>query len=308
MLKPKLISLAVADNERINILLFSEERQDRVIILVHGACMNFTTGICRFVPGLSTLSNKYDFITVNTRAHDLGYVENNFTKFRGWAWQRTDENLLDLGTVVKYAIDRGYEEVILCGHSWGGLISLDYVISSLEQSAPISKLILFSPTVSYHLLLEVNYRGNLIQILDKANELSLSDKLDTVIPTPMNSAIPFMSSKTIIDFNENSFSFDDAVKKCDLPLCFIVGGLEHKRLVGMCMNASALSTKYAIQCAVVKKANHHGNQFPEITFSRLDGSSKLSNMIWESGFFKCSFSLNSLTKLIASFLRILRFR
>ena len=52
----------------------------------------------------------------------------------------------------------------------------------------------------------------------------------------------------------------------------------------------------------------HGNQFPEITFNRLDGSSKLSNMIWESGFFKRSFSLNSLTKLMASFLRILRFR
>ena len=58
----------------------------------------------------------------------------------------------------------------------------------------------------------------------------------------------------------------------------------------------------------VKSFFVHGNQFPEITFNRLDGSSKLSNMMCESGFFKRSFSLNSLTKLMASFLRILRFR
>lgn len=247
----KLISTKTADNKEIYSLLYSNSKKERIVVLVHGAGMNFNTGICQFVPQLSASIDNYDFLSINTRAHDIGYIVNSYREKDGWAWQTLEKNRYDLEAAFSYLHEAGYKEIILCGHSWGGLICLDYVQNC---NVIIDSLILLSPTISYKLLLEVNYRDDIQNAVEKAKKLIQEKRPDDIVITGKNSPLPFMSAKTIVDFYYSSFEAQPTLEKIECKTDIIIGSLEHKKLIEMAQDIEKKNCY--IQTHIIRGANH----------------------------------------------------
>ena len=246
-----IIKTVTSDNKEIFSVLYKKtnKQNDSIVVLVHGACMNFTSGTSLFIPYLS--DSAYDFISVNTRAHDLGYISNSYKSKEGWAWQTLQHNLSDLNSVIQHLDLCGYQKIVLCGHSWGCLICLEYICKNTQN---ISGIILISPTISYKLLLEVNYRNSLYETINQAENLVKNDKSDEIILTDRGSPLPFMSAKTILEFYNSSFNIYDCLDKININTDIIVGGLEHKKLIEFSKNASLVNNR--IKGHIINKANH----------------------------------------------------
>lgn len=247
----KSIMTKTADNKEIYSLLYSNGQKERIVVLVHGACMNYTTGISQFVPQLSTSIHSYDFLSINTRAHDIGYIVNNYREKEGWAWQTLEKNRCDLDAILSHLHKSGYSKIILCGHSWGGLICLDYIQNCNDR---IDGLILLSPTISYKLLLEVNFRNDIQNIVDKAKKLVLEKRPDDIVATVPNSPLPFMSAKTIVDFYDSQFDAPSFLEEVKCKTNIIIGSLEHKKLIEVAHNIS--QKNHHVQTHIIRGANH----------------------------------------------------
>lgn len=250
-MKSKLIRIKTDDNKEIHSILYSNNKKERIVVLLHGACMNYTTGISQFIPRLSISFNNYDFLSINTRAHDIGYIVNSYKERDGWAWQTLDKNRYDLDAVFSYLYEAEYREIVLCGHSWGALIGLDYI---QNHNNMINGLILLSPTISYKLLLEVNYRDDILDIVEKAKKMVIEKKPDDIVMTGKNSPLPFMSAKTIVDFYYSSFDAQCFLEKVRCKTNIIVGSLEHKKLIEVAQNIAKKNCH--VETHIISGANH----------------------------------------------------
>ena len=98
------------------------------VIWIHGAGTNF------YLPSYvaiarATASLGYPFITGNTRMHDIGSVLTyQPAQLRGGSyWGLPSEEPLDIAAWVAHASARGYQEVVLVGHSAGGPAARGYL-------------------------------------------------------------------------------------------------------------------------------------------------------------------------------------
>lgn len=251
-MKSNLIFFDTKDGAKISGIMYSKSKKKKIVILVHGACMNYLEGISYFIPARTTSYEEYDFLSINMRAHDLGYIVNQYDLKEGWAWQSIEKNRFDIEAVFSYLVKEGYSDIILCGHSWGGLVCLDYLKHT--QNSTCNKLILLSPTVSYKLLVEVNYRNNIDQALIQAKKMMDDGFENGIITTDINSPIPFMSAKTIYDFMTYEFEAKDYLDSVTKSVDIIIGGLEHKKLQEFSRNLS--QNNKLIHSHVIKKSNH----------------------------------------------------
>lgn len=251
MVTQSMLKITTPDNKNIYSVLYSDNRKEKVVILVHGACMNFMTGMSLFIPQMTNSFDKYDFLSVNTRAHDMGYITNGYGEREGWAWQTLENNRYDLEATVSYLQKNGYEEIIFCAHSWGGLICLDYLQNC---NSNIKGIILLSPTVSYRLLLEVNFRDTMLDIIQEAQKLILEKKTNDILTTSEKSLLPFISAKTICEFYNSSFEIEYALNKLNCRVDIIIGSLEHKKLIKF--GREIAQKKDNIQTHIIKGANH----------------------------------------------------
>jgi pimeloyl-ACP methyl ester carboxylesterase len=251
-MKSTLISIITKDGGRISSLLYSESPKENVVVLIHGACMNFLEGTSYFIPERTSSYDKYDFLSVNMRAHDLGYIVNHYDQREGWGWQTIEKNRMDIDAIYLYLIEKGYKKIIFCGHSWGGLVCLDYLKNRINSS--INGLILLSPTISFKLLAEVNYRDTIEQTLEQAKKMTIDKKGDFIIPTNTKSPIPFMSAKTICEFMYSDFEAKIFLETIQMRVDIIVGGLEHKNLHEFVLEL--LEKNKSIYYYIINKSNH----------------------------------------------------
>lgn len=246
-----MLKISTRDNEDICSILYTNTKNKKAVILIHGACMNFMTGMSSFVPLLTNAFCSYDFLAVNTRAHDIGYITNSYREKKGWAWQTLENNRYDLDAAISYLHNQGYTEIILCGHSWGGLICLDYMQNC---NSKIDGIILVSPTVSYRLLLEVNYRDAMLDAIQEAQILISENRSNDIITTYKKAPLPFMSAKTISEFYNSKFEIKDILNKLNCKIDIIIGSLEHNQLIEF--GRKIAQKRDNIQTHIIKGANH----------------------------------------------------
>lgn len=251
MLKQSMIKITTPDNKDIYSVLYSDNRKEKVVILIHGACMNFMTGMSLFVPQMTNSFDQYDFLSVNTRAHDMGYITNGYSEREGWAWQTLEKNRYDLEATISYLHKNGYKKIILCAHSWGGLICLDYLKNCNRN---IEGIILLSPTISYRLLLEVNYRDTMVDVIQKAQKLISENQSNDIIITSEKSLLPYISAKTIYEFYNSSFEIKHVLNELNCRVDIIIGSLEHKKLIKF--GKEIAQKRDNIQTYIIKGANH----------------------------------------------------
>lgn len=91
------------------------------IIWVHGNTTRFYDDAYLFV-GREIARRGCPFLTVNTHGHDVVSVifgPNGESTPGGASWERFSEVPLDLAAWIGYAVKRGFEKVVLAGHSFG---------------------------------------------------------------------------------------------------------------------------------------------------------------------------------------------
>lgn len=143
------------DKLRLTGLLFEPEIGSKTGILhLHGRAGNFYGN--GFLDAMADVYTKagFAFLSVNTRAHDhiadfrIGQTE----KLRriGSAFDVFEECVFDIETWLEFFRSRGYEKIILQGHSQGGAKAV-YFLNQKPQSDIIA-LVLASPADAVGLL------------------------------------------------------------------------------------------------------------------------------------------------------------
>jgi len=95
--------------------------------ILHGNCMNFYTGVSRFLPPALTKLG-YAVLTYNRRGHDVIATLNSRQPVGG-AFQMTHEALADNRYAAEWLAAKGFADPIVIGHSNGGMLSVPHVIA-----------------------------------------------------------------------------------------------------------------------------------------------------------------------------------
>lgn len=96
-------------------------RDKCAVYLIHGRSMNFYNGFSRFIP--SALAAKgYDCISLNRRGHSILTLTPGW-KPEGDAVVLFSDQMSDALSGLKFLKDQGYGEIIVGGHSQGGLLA-----------------------------------------------------------------------------------------------------------------------------------------------------------------------------------------
>ena len=145
-MKQELVRINSIDGiEQPGILYNPNNPTDRIVIHVHGLNGNFYEN--RFLDTIakSYTENNYAFLTFNNRGRDFItelLKEDNFTIIGG-SLERFKDCILDIDGAVNWVKNKGYNEIILEGHSYGCNKALYYYTH--KKSDSIKKIVLLAP-------------------------------------------------------------------------------------------------------------------------------------------------------------------
>lgn len=137
--------MAIDEIEQPGILYTPIEGTDKIIIHVHGLNGNFYEN--RFLDILAkTYTDKgYAFLTFNNRGKDFiaELLKGDGFTVIGGSLERFKDCLLDIQGVVNWVKNRGYNDIILEGHSYGCNKVLYYYNHNKDEN--IKKIVLLAP-------------------------------------------------------------------------------------------------------------------------------------------------------------------
>ncbi len=120
----ELVSIAT-ETELLDGLYYEPEGGARngAVLIMHGNCSNFYTGVPRALPPLLTELG-YACLSFNRRGHDI--MTNLTRKAGGGAFQRIDEMVADNRHAEEWLAQRGHRNPIVIGHSNGGMLAVKH--------------------------------------------------------------------------------------------------------------------------------------------------------------------------------------
>ena len=145
-MKQELVRINSIDNiEQPGILYSPNNDTNKIVIHVHGLNGNFYEN--RFLDTIakSYTDNNYAFLTFNNRGRDFItelFKGDNFTIIGG-SLERFKDCILDIDGIVNWVKNKGYNEIILEGHSYGCNKVLYYY--NHKKSDNIKKIVLLAP-------------------------------------------------------------------------------------------------------------------------------------------------------------------
>lgn len=136
---------SVDEIEQPGILYTPSEDTKKVVIHVHGLNGNFYEN--RFIDVLanSYTSKGYAFLTFNNRGRDFitELLQGNDYTIIGGSLERFKDCILDIEGIINWVKEKGYNEIILEGHSYGCNKVLYYYNQKKDKS--IKKIVLLAP-------------------------------------------------------------------------------------------------------------------------------------------------------------------
>jgi len=145
-MKQELVRINSIDNiEQPGILYSPNNDTNKIVIHVHGLNGNFYEN--RFLDTIakSYTDNNYAFLTFNNRGRDFItelFKGDDFTIIGG-SLERFKDCILDIDGIVNWVKNKGYNEIILEGHSYGCNKVLYYY--NHKKSDNIKKIVLLAP-------------------------------------------------------------------------------------------------------------------------------------------------------------------
>jgi pimeloyl-ACP methyl ester carboxylesterase len=183
----ELITFAAHDGWPLEGLVYSAARNanDWAALLVHGKVMNFYTGPCRILPP-HLVALGCACLAMNRRGHDLGGIRNGRESYGG-AWERFGDSQSDIAGGIAELQRRGFERIILIGHSFGGIAAAAYAAAHPDD---VSALALCSAGTGGHDYLVQSSKRSMLagdrhpEIDAEARRLVAAGEGDTMIALP----------------------------------------------------------------------------------------------------------------------------
>jgi len=175
--------VSTTDGYSLHGLLFEPKKQSKTIIIhMHGSAGNCYQS--NFYPYLFKMANQLNiaFLSTNSRGTGVYDVEKG-AKYRGAAIEIFEECLLDIDAWIEFALNKGYDDIILESHSFGTNKTQFYILNGKHKDK-IKALILLGFTDSYGGQLEylktVNIKND--EVLKKAKQLISENKPFKLLP------------------------------------------------------------------------------------------------------------------------------
>lgn len=145
-MKQELVRINSIDNiEQPGILYSPNNDTNKIVIHVHGLNGNFYEN--RFLDTIakSYTDNNYAFLTFNNRGRDFitELLKGDDFTIIGGSLERFKDCILDIDGIVNWVKNKGYNEIILEGHSYGCNKVLYYY--NHKKSDNIKKIVLLAP-------------------------------------------------------------------------------------------------------------------------------------------------------------------
>lgn len=186
-MQTELVGFAAGDGFELDGLLYTPETGPgrRAALLVHGKTMNFYTGPCRILPPPLTALG-WSCLAMNRRGHDLGGIRRGRDSYGG-AWERFADSQLDIAGGVAALRRRGFQEIVLVGHSFGGIGVAAYAAAHPGEVAALALCSAGSGGREY--LPQVSRRGMLAaaehaEVDARARRLVAAGQGETIIALP----------------------------------------------------------------------------------------------------------------------------
>lgn len=230
------------------------------VLHIHGLAGNFYEN--RFIDYVANQTNEkgYAFLTVNTRGHDYisDFIKKTDTGIRyvqiGGAFEIFEECIHDISSWIDFLETRGYNKIILEGHSTGALKVIFYLNQTLDKR--IGGLILLSPSDDIGLQKNA-LKGKYKESLNFANNVILEGKSEELMPARFFE-YP-VSPKTYIDMfgprtKRGIFSLHDPTSKFDAlarincPTLVVYGTVEEAIVDNKVELALSTFQKTVIKC------------------------------------------------------------
>ena len=145
-MKQELIRINSIDGiEMVGILYEPEEKSNKIVIHVHGLCGNFYENRFLDILAKSYTNKGISFLTFNNRGTNFisELLKGNNFEIIGGCYERFIDCLLDIEGAINYVKEKGYNNIILEGHSYGCNKVIYYYNKKKDNS--ISKIVLLAP-------------------------------------------------------------------------------------------------------------------------------------------------------------------
>lgn len=224
-MKNELVAIRTSDDVILHGALFEGDPDKPAIVLLHGAMMNFYTGIGAFLPTMLAQQG-YTCLSANLRGHDLATAPDDICrKITGSIYEDFRDTVLDVDALIGYLKDRGCQKVILVAHSQA---SFKILYSFGERKYPnVTGMALVSPPPS---ALEMTTflvgTDGYEQGLSEAREAIAQGDENHLIVCKSRGNLPFVfSARTFLSFSQpkEMVNARNLVKNVACPLLIVRG-------------------------------------------------------------------------------------
>ena len=234
-MKQKLVRINSTDNiEMVGILYEPEEKNNKIVIHVHGLCGNFYEN--RFLDTLAkTYTNKgISFLTFNNRGTNFisELLKGNEFKVIGGCYEKFTDCILDIDGAINFVKEKGYSDIILEGHSYGCNKVVYYYAKKKDET--IKKIILLAPCDIPQECVKWLSKEELEKAKQESTRLVNEGKMNELIDFSVNANGKIAAGTYYNDFlprGENDFikyrdgvdGKSDVFKNIDIPVLVVFG-------------------------------------------------------------------------------------
>lgn len=215
------------------ILYEPDQKTDKIIIHVHGMAGNFYENRFLDYMAKTNTDNGWAFLAFNNRGHDFIAdfpTEGDEEKYKrgGNFREKFEECLLDIKPWVDLAEEKGFEEIILQGHSLGCVKIAYYQVKVNDKR--VSKLIMVSPPDMVGLAEKEGYHQ---ELMEQSRKMVEEGKGKEILPKLIWDWY-YLSANTYLDFHTRDNPIDvfniydkekeSILSEIKLPVLAIMGG------------------------------------------------------------------------------------
>jgi pimeloyl-ACP methyl ester carboxylesterase len=279
-MKNELVAISTSDDYLLHGAFFEGKLNHPAFILLHGAQMNFYTGLGAFLPAL-VAEQGYACLTANFRGHDMATAPDGYCKrASGSVYEYFHECAYDVSALIDFLRDRGYHRLILVGHSQAAFKIL--YAQSVNKDPDVNGLALISPPPSAaDMTIFMVGREKYERGMAEAREAVQKNDGKHLIAFSARGNIPFVfSAQTYLSFCDPEIPVDARIlgKNVSLPMLITRGGNDLPPITGELVQTIKRNCARPDLCQVVELegASHfYENQEPALAQILLDWVRKL---------------------------------
>lgn len=253
-MKCELISVETEDQVILHGAFFEGELHKPAVLILHGAAMNFYTGIGRFMPEILSPSG-YACLSANHRGHDFGSAPDSDKKpVLGLMRERFRDCEHDLKAWINFLQRSGFQKIILMGHSQA--IPKILYAQNRAQFSGIVGLVLLSPPPSVSKMMRFLVSDNYYERgLFKARELAELGMDDQLIVLKGRGTMPWIFTPgTFLSFYGPDTPADtvDLIRKIWCPVLLVRGTRDFKPVSRQLLNDLKQNAGRQGDCTIVE--------------------------------------------------------